>query len=169
MNMKNIKLIVLLIWALPIITGVGGSYMGDPKSDLATLLPDNVEGWNISEKDNIYDRHNLYNYIDGGAELYLSYGFEKVINRIYTAPGQPDILLDLFDIGTSQDAYGVFSHSRETEDETFGQGSQYTAGLLLFWKDHYFVSILAHPETEASKKAIFRLARQFISFYRNAV
>lgn len=153
------RYVVLLILVLPITIGAGGGSMGNPESELAKLLPNNLEGWKVAEQDRIYDRENLYEYIDGGAELYLSYRFHNVISRMYTAPGQPDILLDLFDMGNSQDAYGVFSHSRETEDRMFGQGSQYTAGLLLFWKDRYFVSILAYPETDESKKAVFNLAR----------
>ena len=62
-------------------------------------------------------------------------------------------------MGSSRNAFGVFSHSRERVDETFGGGSQYTEGLLIFWKDRYFVSILASPETEESKRAIFEAAR----------
>jgi len=139
--------------------GNGGEAMESPGSNLAKLLPDTLEGWGVTEEDQVYDRDNLYDYINGGAELYLSYGFRNVLNRIYTVPEQPDILLDLFDMGTSEDAYGIFSHSRESEDTTFGQGSQYTAGLLLFWKDRYFVSILAHPETMESKQAVFSLAK----------
>jgi hypothetical protein len=63
-------------------------------------------------------------------------------------------------MASSEDAFGVFSHSRETIDSTFGQGSQYTKGLLLFWKDRFYVSILASPESEASKAATFELARR---------
>jgi hypothetical protein len=155
--MKSIGFTILVIFAVTITAG--GSCMWNTKSDLAKLFPDNLEGWKVTEKDNIYTQKNLYNYIDGGAELYLSYGFKKLISRIFTAPGQPDILLDLFNMGTSKNAYGVFSHSRETEDRTFGQGSQYTPGLLLFWKGRYFVSLFASPETEKSKKAVFSLAR----------
>ncbi|MBW1984347.1 MAG: hypothetical protein JRI53_06465, partial [Deltaproteobacteria bacterium] len=72
-------------------------------------------------------------------------------------------LVDLFDMGASHDAFGVFSHSRETEDKLFGQGSQYVPGLLLFWKDRYFISILANPETKESKEAIFSIARHIES------
>jgi hypothetical protein len=134
--------------------------MGKVKSDLALLLPDVIQGWKVSAKDQIYNRDNLYDYIDGGAELYLSYGFKKVIKRTYTKTGQPDMVVDLFDMGTSQNAYGVFSHARETVDNAFGQGSQYVEGLLLFWKDRYYISILTIPETVESKKAIFDLAKK---------
>ena len=134
--------------------------MGKVKTDFALLLPDTVQGWKVTAKDQIYNRDNLYDYIDGGAELYLTYGFKKVINRIYVKSGQPDMVVDIFDMGNSQNAYGVFSHAREEEDTTFGQGSQYAAGLLLFWKDRYYISVLTFPETVKSKKAIFDLARK---------
>jgi hypothetical protein len=63
-------------------------------------------------------------------------------------------------MASSENAFGVFSHSREMIDTTFGQGSQYTKGLLLFWKDRFYISILASPETSASKAATFELARR---------
>jgi hypothetical protein len=124
------------------------------------ILPETVDGWEVSEEDQTYNRDNLYKYINGGAELYLSYGFVDVVSRRYSRPNQPEIVVDVFNMGTSQNAFGVFSHSRETVEQTFGQGSQYTAGLLLFWKNNYYVSILANPETPESKQAVFGIARR---------
>jgi len=138
----------------------GAICMGKVKTDFALSLPDTIQGWKVAAKDQIYNRNNLYDYINGGAELYLSYGFQNVVNRTYVKSGQPDMVVDIFDMGDSQNAYGVFSHAREEEDTTFGQGSQYAAGLLLFWKDRYYISILTIPETVESKKAIFELARK---------
>ncbi len=129
-------------------------------SNLALPLPDEVDGWKASQKDGIYDQESLYDYINGGAELYLSYDFKKCINRTYLRPEQPDIVVDLFDMGTSQNAYGVFSHSMETVDAAYGQGSQYSEGLLLFWKDRYYVSIMSYPETPESKKALLTLGKE---------
>ncbi len=128
-------------------------------SRLTSLLPHEAEGFTVSGKDEIYNQNTLYNYIDGGAELYLSYGFQEAVSRRYSKADQPDIVVDVFDMGTSEDAFGVFSHGREEVDDTFGQGSQYTQGLLLFWKDRYYVSILAHPVTPESKQAIFGIAK----------
>lgn len=146
---------------------LGALGMWQMKSDITVLLPDTIEDWKVSAKDQIYSRENLYKYIDGGAELYISYGFKKVINRTYSKSGQPDIVVDLFDMGTSQNAFGVFSHSRETIDNTYGQGSQYTEGLLLFWKDRFFVSILASPETVESRSAVFDVAGKIETAIKN--
>ncbi len=128
-------------------------------TNLEKYLPQTVKGWKISEEDQHFDQRTLYNYINGGAELYLSYGFVKLISRTYEMSNQPKITVDIFDMNTPQNAFGVFSHSREKEDGQFGQGSQYSFGLLLFWKSQFYISILASPETEESKEAVFHLAQ----------
>ena len=129
------------------------------KTNFAELLPTEIEGWTIQETDQEFGPDSLYEYINGGAELFLSYDFQKMVARIYCAPDQPDIIVDVFDMKTSYNAYGVFSSSREEEDSTFGKGSQYVPGLLLFWMDRYYVSILFNPETDPAKQAAFQIAR----------
>lgn len=122
------------------------------------VLPDNINVWKPIQNDRIYLSENLYDYIDGGAELFLSYGFQKVYNRIYGRENQPDIFVDIFFMNTSHDAFGVFSHSRETIEQDWGQGSQYTEGAILFWKNNIYVSILTNPETSQAKETIFEIA-----------
>ena len=136
----------------------GAFSMGETPSDLPKLLPDTLDGWKSAPDDQTYDRSNLYEYINGGAELFLSFEFNKMISRTFSRADQPEIIVDIFDMKSSQDAFGVFSHSRETIESTFGQGSQYTGGQLLFWKDIYYISILASPETDESRKAVSKLA-----------
>jgi hypothetical protein len=127
--------------------------------DWAAILPDSLSGWQKAE-DQLFNRENLYNHIDGGAELYLSYGFRSLFSRTYNRTGQPDLVVEIFDMTTSANAFGVFAHTRETIDSTFGQGSQYIEGLLLFWKDRYLVSLSGSPETEVSRQVVFDLAGQ---------
>lgn len=144
----------LFIFLMILLISSGAAAM----DNLSDLLPDQVNGWEKQE-DQIYNKETLFEYINGGAELYISYGFKEVLSRKYIKSGQPDILVELFDMNSSTNAYGIFSHSREEIDTTYGQGSQYTFGLMLFWKDHYLVSIMASPETEESKQAVFALAQ----------
>lgn len=139
---------------------IGKENMIASNINLEEFLPESVDGWHSEGKGKYYDRKTLYEYINGGAELYLSYGFFCSINKIYQQSGQPDIIVDIFDMGSSENAFGIFTHSRETNDKQIGQGSQYTSGLLLFWKDRFYISILASPETIESKRAVFQLANQ---------
>ncbi len=154
--MKKLKFVTTLIFLMIFLWNP--KIWGESMDDFAKYLPETINGWSKMETDQVFNRENFYDYIDGGAELYLSYGFQSLLNRTFQQPDQPDIILDIFDMGSSQNAFGVFSHSREKVEQEFGQGSQYTAGSLLFWKDRYFVSLLASPETPKSKQTVKELA-----------
>jgi hypothetical protein len=147
----------LLCLALLILSA--GVAMAQSLENLYTVLPSEVGGWKKAEPPETYDKSNLYDYIDGGAELYISYNFRKLLAVRYKAADEEEIVIDIFDMGNSYDAYGLFSHGREREDGIVGQGSEYNAGLLTFWKDRYYVSILAYPETGGKKEIVLGLGR----------
>jgi hypothetical protein len=131
---------------------------GNP--DLSSLMPDNLADWTPEGTDQLYNTTTLYDYIDGGAELYISYGMKEVVSRIYQNDSLGDIRIEIFDMVKPEDAFGVFSHTRTTDDKEFGQGSQYFTGSLIFWKDHYYIAITAYDDNEAIRQAIRSLASQ---------
>ncbi len=133
--------------------------MPDSVSAFDKILPQTIDGWKKAGPPDLYTPANLSTYIDGGAELYISYGFQGAMALKYVDAAENEIAVDVFDMGTSFDAFGVFAHSRETIAAEVGQGSEYAAGLLTFWKDRYYVSILTYPETPAKKDVVFRLGR----------
>jgi len=140
------------------------SLMGMPAmpeniNDFYRILPETIAGWKKAGPPALYTPENLSTYIDGGAELYLSYNFKNALSLKYKDSADNEIVVDIFDMGSASDAFGVFAHSRETIDNRLGQGCEYAAGLLTFWKDRYYVSILAYPETEGKKEVVFRLGR----------
>ena len=147
------------IGGLMIMIGLLAANVCDGAPSMRDLMPTSVDGWKAVAKDGLYDRRTLYDYIDGGAEVYLSYDLREVAARRYTKPGQSPITLDMFDMGSFQDAYGIFSFERESGSVGVGQDSEYAAGCLRFWKGRYFVSILADRETSASRKAVMDLGK----------
>lgn len=126
--------------------------------NLIDQLPDNINGWEKATERTIYTPDNLYHYIDGGAELFISYGFNNASSIVFEKKEHPEIRVEIFDMAEDKNAYGVFSLSSEKDDELFGQGSQYIEGSLIFWKGTYFISIMAGLATEESKEAIFEMA-----------
>jgi hypothetical protein len=82
-----------------------------------------------------------------------------LVARRFHKDGRPDIVVDAFDMGSGEDAFGVFTHDLDGEDAGLGQGSVYKAGLLSFWQDRYFVSVYAEEETSESKAAVLELGR----------
>lgn len=140
--------------------------MGDDSAsrlqELARGLPEVIDDWKKSSDLAVYDSDNLYTYINGGAELYISFRFINLVSQSYGNEEDEEIQIDIFDMGSSQNAYGIFSHSRETVDDFLGADieSEYSGGLLTFWKGRYYVSILAYPETDSKKLAVQKLGRK---------
>jgi len=144
---------------------VGGIMAQDTTADapdLAVLVPSDVSGWNATEVE-VFDPETIFDYINGAGEVYRSYNFRRVLARRFEKPGAPDLVVDLFDMGSPVDALGVFTHDLEGEDASVGQGSTYKGGLLSFWKDRYFASIYAEAENEESRAAVLDLGRRIAS------
>ena len=80
-------------------------------NDFAKVLPDKVDRWNRVEPPETYSPQTLSNYIDGGAELYISYNFKGSLDVKYRDAAENEIAVDIFDMGSSFDAFGVFAWS----------------------------------------------------------
>ena len=122
------------------------------------VLPGQVDGWSVTEQLLIDTREALYDYIDGGAELYISYGFKSVLSCRYIKEGHPEVTAEIFDMGTAEDAFGVYSQTRDKEEHAFGQESYYISGAQFFWKGRYWVSLMTSETTEESVQLLRSLA-----------
>ena len=118
-----------------------------------------VAGWKWDEKEMRYNSKTLFDYIDGAAELYLAYGFQNLTVRRFEKSNQPPMTVELYEMASSEDAYGVFSFERQDEAIGIGQGSEFGGGLLRFWKGKYFVSIYADGEGVEVESAILKMGR----------
>ena len=125
------------------------------------LLPAEIEGWKAGGPDGLYGAETLFDYIDGGAEVYRALNVREVRARKYVREGAPEIIADLFDMGSSSDAFGAYHHDlRDGESAGIGQESERSSGALAFWKGRYFASITALGETEDARRTILALGRR---------
>jgi len=126
----------------------------------ADLFPGEVHGWSLAPEAAVYSPEDLYTYIDGASELYISYGFRKLAVRRYAKKGWPEITVDLFEMSDAGSAFGIFAHSQEEPDQEVGRDSEYLDGLLRFWQGNYYVSLLCSPETPETRTALLALGRR---------
>jgi hypothetical protein len=127
---------------------------------LRAQLPDEALGWRAADRGELYDRESIFSYIDGHAEVYLAYGMQSCLARRYSAPsGEADIALDVFEMASPADAYGVFTYDRDGEKVDIGHDGLYRYGWLSFWKGPFFVSVTAESESAASREAVLALGR----------
>lgn len=127
---------------------------------LAANRPGEVAGWTADGPAARYDAATIFDYIDGHGEIYLAYGMRSCVARRFKGPpGEGEILVDLFEMGSADDAYGIFTHAREGDPAGVGEESSFGAGTLAFWKGSMFVSITAERSTERSRGAVLALGR----------
>jgi hypothetical protein len=119
-------------WAVPLETLV-------PKKDLPG-------GWVLIEGPQAYAKKTLFEHINGQAEIYLKYGFQKSVFAIYqNRKNQKDqVELDIYDMGNVLQAFGIFSRFRnEDRPGGFGLESYLDDHSALFYQGRYFVMFYA--------------------------
>jgi hypothetical protein len=128
--------------------------------DMASLLPAAMHGWEPQGQDGAYTSETLYELIDGGAEVYRSFNVKRVLSRRYGKEGAAEIIVDLFDMGSSRDAFGAYHHDlREGPDAGIGQESELLGSNLAFWKDRFFVYITPFAESDESRRAVLEMGK----------
>ena len=131
------------------------------------LLPENgeVSHWVRAGKPSVDIGKDLYKHVIGGnPELFHNYGFVEGASVEYQTPrlgSQPLILLEVFDMGTPENAFGVYSRNRYPQDEFEWVGSRaiVSGRELNCWKGKYFIQIEGYEFATQIKLGIVELAK----------
>ncbi|MGZ7065033.1 MAG: DUF6599 family protein [Candidatus Aminicenantales bacterium] len=115
-----------------------------------------ITGWVLSGNPRTFSRDGLYGYVDGGAEVFLQYGFRDltVFSLIPDKAADPKkaVTLEIYRMDSPKDAFGIFSTRREGGEavspgiKTFHWLGREQASLV---KGNLFVNILAAGCTQA--------------------
>ena len=155
-------LFAFLVWVLGPISQMSANRSQENKATpaataFASVLPEEISGWKKSRADQIFGRENIFDYMDGAGEIYLAYDFRFVFVREYARGNAPSLVVEIYQMTSSEDAFGVFTQDLDADEVHVGQDALYAAGLLRFWKDRIFVRILADKETPEIKPVIMKL------------
>jgi hypothetical protein len=151
---RALGVVMLLIGFIPASCQQRWDHMGD-----RLQFPAETNGWRASGPVATYGRHTVFDYMDGAGELYLAYDFRRVRVQEYRRPAAAEITVEAYEMSSSEDAYGVFTHDPEGEDVGVGQDNAYAAGLLRFWKGRCFFRILADEDRPEAKATVLSLGR----------
>jgi len=130
---------------------------------LKSLLPESneVAGWTRGEEVRFFDADNLYEFINGAAENFLIYGFEKVVTADYDNAEQPSpIVVEIYQMENPRNTFGIYASERNP-DSTFKQIGEegYVGGTALnFWAGNYYVKMTVFQENESLQREMEKLA-----------
>ena len=132
------------------------------------ILPGTIDSWTLSETVRHINADNIFEYMNGAGELYLGYGFDHLDVWEYGSGQDNTILVEIYFMNTSDDAFGLLSLDWSGEpvliDKTQHKGAfpsraLYGGGLLRLWADTVYARVLTFRETESSKAAVISIGR----------
>jgi Family of unknown function (DUF6599) len=136
----------------------------------AVTLPESVGGWSRAGAPRRIDAAGIFEYMDGAGELYLAYRFDHLDVVEYASPTQGEILLELYWMRTSDDAYGLLSGDWGGEPVVLVDSQHvappralYGAGLLRLWSDDLYVRVMAARESDTSRGAVLALGKAIVA------
>ncbi len=135
--------------------------------DLKDLVPSEKElkDYRFTEKPEWYHPDNLWDYMNGGAPGYLAYGFQGLVTFIVQNTRiDQEVAVDVYDMGESQSAFGIFSVERPLTDAALEVSDHLyrSENSLYFWQAKYYVKLMAYdilPETANSLKRLAEIIR----------
>lgn len=128
-----------------------------------TLLPADNEaaGWARDGETQLFEGEDLYEYINGGAEIYHEYGFRRVVVQDYESTGGKSISLEIFEMETPAAAFGMFTFKRSGQGQRLelGGGGELESYYMSFWKGRYLATLTGFDDSRATVDGLTKIGR----------
>ncbi len=152
--MKNKVLLLLLLSSVTMVT---------PAQEIT--YP-SLQGFRIKTSYPVYLPDNLWDFINGAADTYLSYGFADLHVAEYKK-GRDVIKLEIYRHADHTMAFGIYSSERSPTFNFMNIGSQgYSAdGAINFFKGNYYVKIKTYSKKAKTLHAVETLATRVAGIF----
>lgn len=122
-----------------------------------------IDGWEKPEEVDVYNPDNLFDIINGAADVFLAYDFQNLYWGEYTSKTDDNIyiVLEIYRQGDPVNAFGVYSQERPRNPQLTDVGAQgyKLPGVLHFFAGDSYVKIRSHDRSEETAAAMEKLAR----------
>ncbi len=123
-----------------------------------------VPGWKREGKIQVFSPQTLYNYIDGGADLYLKYDFQELQVSAYRDAGNGSVNIEIYRHRTPNQAFGVYSQERLPNARYLDIGAQgyIEESFLNFINGPYYVKMAAENTGAQTGAVLLQFARKIL-------
>jgi hypothetical protein len=130
--------------------------------EIEKLVPSiaDLDGWKMTSGPQTYIGDDLYDLIDGGADLYLEYGFARVVSVHYADPSFNNIQVEIYEMIDAPSAYGIFSITQQAVEwsKQYGNLSAVKEDYISFWKSKYYVNLSWSSRQHLDQPLLAKLA-----------
>jgi hypothetical protein len=134
-------------------------------SSLHFLLPD-VATWKLPEGPQDYFPETLFEYINGAAEIYLSYDFKELtVGQYEKGDSNASLIIEIYDMGNEKNSFGIYSAERFPDSQFISLGNQgyLEEETLNFIVGEYYVKLLCFDSGEESADFLKLFAQEVVS------
>jgi len=136
-------------------------------------LPKTLDQWSRTDLAQRIDSNNIFDYMNGGGELYLAYRFDHMDVYKYTMDQNANILVEVYFMDTPDDAFGLLSldwggdpvnivssiNFQRKISVAPSARALYGAGLMRMCADSMYIRILGSNDTPEIKEKILSLGQ----------
>jgi hypothetical protein len=119
-----------------------------------------VAGWDKTSDTRTFAAKDLWQYIDGDAEQYISAGVVTTSTSDYKYKGQLEAVVDVYTMGDSAGAGKILANgqTKDAQQVQLGDAGIAYAQSVTFRKGPYLVRIVAYEATPNGQQALVALA-----------
>jgi hypothetical protein len=119
-----------------------------------------AKGFKIETTYPVYTPGDLWDYINGAADAYLSYGFSELHIAEYVK-GKNSIKVEVYDHVKPLLGFGIYSFERSPQYRFIDIGAQGYAGegLVHFFKGRYYVKVVTNSKSKKIVSSLNQIAR----------
>lgn len=124
------------------------------------LFPE-FPGWNLSKEIQEYEPSDLYNYIDGAADNYISHAFEELTVGEYKK-GESGIKAEIYHHADIDNGFGIYASERFPDYSFIDIGTQayISDDILNMYCGRYYIKLFAETGSMDENENLANLAKQ---------
>ena len=135
-----------------------GAVMGEGK---IIAFPE-MTGWRQDGKPQVFSPRTLYEYINGAADLYLTYEFQDLSVAEYKGEGKAAVTVEVYRHGSPTQAFGIYSQERLANARFLDIGAQgyQEPNVLNFVAGPYYVKISGYTTGTEDERTLLAYGRK---------
>ncbi len=128
---------------------------------METLFPQ-LKGWTQKGEIAAYTPDTLYEYINGAADVFLGYDFQRLVSATFEDGKKASFTVDIYLHNNPTNGFGIYSAEKPPRGPfiTIGAQGYYEKGVLNFLKGSYYVKISGFDLGDRDETVLKQAAQQ---------